>query len=76
MSMNFVGEREPMHNHESGWEEEALENCGGAVRGNIIPKSLTYFTQTNVTFLTLFHFRQEAIKGIERASPIYTLFHR
>ena len=57
MSMNFVGEGEPMHNHVSGWDEEALENCGGAVRGNMIPKSLTYFTQTNVTFLTLFHFR-------------------
>ena len=32
-----------MHNHESGWKEEALENCGGAVRRNIIPKSLTLF---------------------------------
>ena len=32
-----------MHNHESGWEDEALENCGGAVRRNIIPKSLTLF---------------------------------
>ena len=41
MSINFVGEGEPMHNHKSGWEEEALENCGGAVRRNIIPKSLT-----------------------------------
>ena len=39
MSMNFVSEGEPMHNHKSGWEEEALENCGGAVRRNIIPKS-------------------------------------
>ena len=35
MSMNFVG-GEPMHNHESGWKEEA-------VRRNIIPKSLTLF---------------------------------
>ena len=45
LSMNFFGEGEPMHNHESGWEEEALENCGGAVhvRRNIIPKSLTLF---------------------------------
>ena len=43
MSMNFVGDGEPMHNHESGWKEEALENCGGAVRRNIIPKSLTLF---------------------------------
>ena len=41
--MNFVGDGEPMHNHESGWKEEALENCGGAVRRNIIPKSLTLF---------------------------------
>ena len=57
--MNFVGDGEPMHNHESGWKEEALENCGGAVRRNIIPKSLTlpYFTPKNVTFLTLFYFR-------------------
>ena len=39
MSMNLVGEGEPMHNHKSGWEEEALENCVGAVRCNIIPKS-------------------------------------
>ena len=37
MSMNFVGDGEPMHNRESGWEEEALENCGGVVRRNIIP---------------------------------------
>ena len=43
MSMNFVGDGEPMHNRESGWEEEALENCGGVVRRNIIPKSLTLF---------------------------------
>ena len=43
MSMNFVGDGEPMHNHESGWKEEALENCGGAVRRDIIPKSLTLF---------------------------------
>ena len=57
--MNFVGDGELMHNHESGWKEEALENCGGAVRRNIIPKSLTlpYFTPKNVTFLTLFYFR-------------------
>ena len=57
--MSFVGDGEPMHNHESGWKEEALENCGGAVRRNIIPKSLTlpYFTPKNVTFLTLFYFR-------------------
>ena len=59
MSRSFVGDGEPMHNHESGWKEEALENCGGAVRRNIIPKSLTltYFTPKNVTFLTLFYFR-------------------
>ena len=25
MSMNLVGEGEPMHKHESGWDEEALE---------------------------------------------------
>ena len=58
--MNFFGEGEPMHNHESGWEEEALENCGGAVhvRRNIIPKSLTPdFTPQNVTILTLLYFR-------------------
>ena len=57
--MNFVGDGEPMHNHESGWKEEALENCGGAVRRNITPKSLTltYFTPKNVTFLTLLYFR-------------------
>ena len=27
--MNFVGEGEPMHNHESGWDEEALEIAVG-----------------------------------------------
>ena len=26
--MNFAGEGEPMHNHESGWDEEALEIVG------------------------------------------------
>ena len=60
VSMNFFGEGEPMHNHESGWDEEALENCGGAVhvRRNIIPKSLTPdFTPKNVTILTLLYFR-------------------
>ena len=58
--MNFFDEGEPMHNHESGWDEEALENCGGAVhvRRNIIPKSLTPdFTPKNVTILTLLYFR-------------------
>ena len=29
MSMNFVGEGELMHNHESGWVEEALEIAVG-----------------------------------------------
>ena len=27
--MNFAGEGEPMHNHESGWDEEALEIAVG-----------------------------------------------
>ena len=46
-----------MHKHESGWEEEALENCGRAVRRNIFLNPLLYFTPKNVTFLTLFYFR-------------------
>ena len=29
IKMNFVGEGEPMHNHESGWDEEALEIAVG-----------------------------------------------
>ena len=49
--MNCVGEGEPMHNHEQrGWEEEALENCCGAVRRNIIPKSLTLFLTKKCDF--------------------------
>ena len=27
--MNFVGEGEPMHNHESGWDVDALEIAVG-----------------------------------------------
>ena len=55
--MSFVGEGEPMHNHESRWDEEALEIAVGlgAVIYSLNP--LRHFTQRNLTFLTLFYFR-------------------
>ena len=55
--MNFVGEGEPMHNHESGWDEEALEIAVGLCAVIYFLNPLPYFTPKNLTFLTLSYFR-------------------
>ena len=55
--MNFVGEGEPMHNHESWWDVDALEIAVGPCAVISFLNPLPYFIQTNLTFLTLFYFR-------------------